>query len=203
MNSDNRVTPVRDAERTKRQILDATVRLLSTEGTGVTLARISKEAGVSKGGLLHHFENRDHLLYASLIDANNRFRDEVLGFLDLADNHPGKVLRAYVRALCGGSEFVMRAFSNSGLWTQLHSYEGAKAIFTNDAEQWEHDLAADGLDADVILVVRLAAEGAVGAWLIDGTFTDADLVRARERLIALTLPDSAGGPARLPQGVQS
>lgn len=185
----SQVNQVRDAERTKRHILDSTVRLLSAEGTGVTLARIAQDAGVSKGGLLHHFENRDHLLYAALIDANERFREEVMQFVDLSENVPGKVLRAYVRALCGGSEFVMRAFSSSGLWTQLQSYAGAKEIFQSDSVQWETDLAADGLDDDVILIVRLAAEGAVGAWLVESTFSDDHLVRARDRLVELTLPD--------------
>src|SRR5699024_2025440 len=117
---------------------------------------------------------------------------------DLSENAPGKLLRAYVRALCGGSPVAMRAFSHGAVWAQLNSIPGALTLNKVDSERWEQEFAADGLDPNVIEVVRLAVEGAVQARLTDNTFTDADLQQVKEKLLTLTLP-FAGGPARLPQ----
>lgn len=61
--------PSREQERSrtgKRQILDAAVRILAGNGyTGATTLAIQKEAGVSRGRLLHHFPSRDELLVAA------------------------------------------------------------------------------------------------------------------------------------------
>ncbi len=61
----------------KRRILDAAVKVLVDEGySNATTLRIQKEAGASRGGLLHHFPSRDALLIASVHHlAAERFRD--------------------------------------------------------------------------------------------------------------------------------
>ncbi|MCX6469189.1 MAG: helix-turn-helix domain containing protein [Corynebacteriales bacterium] len=55
------------SRQAKRRILDAAVRVLVDEGYAhATTLRIQKEAGVSRGGLLHHFPSRDELLVAAV-----------------------------------------------------------------------------------------------------------------------------------------
>jgi AcrR family transcriptional regulator len=50
-------------ELVRRQLLEVAARLSRREGAGgVTLDAVSQAAGVSKGGLLHHFPNRMALL---------------------------------------------------------------------------------------------------------------------------------------------
>ncbi|WP_225928045.1 TetR/AcrR family transcriptional regulator [Rhodococcus opacus] len=62
-------SPSREQERSragKRQVLDAAVRVLVDHGyAGATTLAIQKEAGVSRGRLLHHFPSRDELLVAA------------------------------------------------------------------------------------------------------------------------------------------
>jgi AcrR family transcriptional regulator len=54
-------------EERKLRILAVAQRLLARNGwRSITLARIAKEAGVSRAGLLHHFESKDQLLQAVL-----------------------------------------------------------------------------------------------------------------------------------------
>src|SRR5699024_3252425 len=118
----------RDATRTKAVILETTLKLLATEGTGVTIAQVADAAGISKGGLLHHFKSREQLFHEATVDSIDRFRAEVLHFVDLSENAPGKLLRAYVRALCGGSPVAMRAFSHGAVWAQLNSIPGALTL---------------------------------------------------------------------------
>lgn len=54
----------RNAERTRRAILDAATQAILNRGAAVTLAEIATVAGVSKSVLIHHFGNRDQLLVA-------------------------------------------------------------------------------------------------------------------------------------------
>ncbi|WP_432515439.1 TetR/AcrR family transcriptional regulator, partial [Kineococcus sp. SYSU DK001] len=101
----------RDRERTRRALLEATDHLLHERGTGFSLADVAARAEVSKGGLLYHFPTRDALVTAVVQTGLARFRDEVMSHVDLAENRPGKVLRGYVRALCGSSPEAVNTFA--------------------------------------------------------------------------------------------
>lgn len=162
---ETREPATRDAARTRRTILDVAARLFTERGPAVSIAQIASEAAVSKGGLLHHFGSREGLILALVDDATVRFREEVQALLDLSENRPGKMLRAYVRALCGGSQVAMMLFADVMLWTVLSSAPGVEEIARRDADFWDHVLHEDGLAADRVMVVRRAAEGvAAAAW---------------------------------------
>ncbi|WP_181073340.1 TetR/AcrR family transcriptional regulator [Rathayibacter sp. AY1A3] len=154
----------RNTERTRRAILDAAVALVGDRGSGASLADIAAAAGVSKSGLLHHFSSREGLLAAVGEDAATTFRQQVLRHVDLAENRPGKLLRAYVRALCGGSEEAMAAFSSSPAWNALAQDPSFTGVLSADNDRWNRELLADGMDHDRMTVVRRAAEGAAMAY---------------------------------------
>ncbi len=150
----------RNSPRTRRAVLDAAVRGLVREGSGLSLATVAREAGVSKSGLLHHFGSRDALLHAVAVDSVDAFRAQVLAQVDLSENHPGQLLRAYVRALCDAVLDDEAATADYlVLWTTLRDRPDVAALVEQDLDRWEVDLLADGADPDRVLVVRLAAEG--------------------------------------------
>lgn len=52
-------------ELVRQQLLDVTAQVLADKGTAhLTLDLVAREAGVTKGGLLHHFPNKNALLEA-------------------------------------------------------------------------------------------------------------------------------------------
>lgn len=155
--------PTRNAERTRSAVLAAAAEAMAERGTGVSLDHIAKRAGVSKGGLLHHFANREALIVALVDDAQQQLRQHVLAHLDLSENTPGKLLRAYVRALTSGSETTAQFFTAAPIWTGIHQIPEVAQIAAADAQWWAINLAADGLSPDRILVVRRAAEGMAAA----------------------------------------
>ena len=65
--------PQRDAVRTRALLLAAAGRCIATRGASVSLDVIAREAGVSKGGLLHHFPTREDLLLALMQDLLDQF----------------------------------------------------------------------------------------------------------------------------------
>jgi AcrR family transcriptional regulator len=183
--SDETARPTRNAERTRAAVLEAAAGAMVERGTGVSLDHIAKRAGVSKGGLLHHFANREALIVALVDDAQQRLRENVLKHLDLSENTPGQLLRAYVRALTSGSDATTQYFTAAPVWAGIYQIPEVVTIAAADAQWWDENLAADGLSSDRILVVRRAAEGLAAA-VAYGEETPAVATRARELLIHLT-----------------
>uniref|UniRef100_A0A942SXL8 TetR/AcrR family transcriptional regulator n=1 Tax=Neobacillus citreus TaxID=2833578 RepID=A0A942SXL8_9BACI len=178
----------RDRERTRAAVLDSAERLIGERGTRVSVADIAADAGVSKSGLLHHFPSKDVLFLAVAEHAHETFTGEVMRHVDLAENRPGKVLRAYVRTLCGGSARAMAVFSPTTLWTGLMAIPGIDRIVEADAEYWRETFARDGLDEGTTLVVRHAAEGIAAAWSMSPYLDEHELAVARTALLALAEP---------------
>jgi AcrR family transcriptional regulator len=66
--------------RTRKEILDAAVRVASLEGLiGLTIGRLADEVGMSKAGLFAHFGSKDALQLATVQAAQQQFVDEVMG----------------------------------------------------------------------------------------------------------------------------
>jgi AcrR family transcriptional regulator len=181
----------RNSERTRSAVLAAAAAAMADRGTAVSLAYIAQQAGVSKGGLLHHFATRDQLILALVEDANERFRDVVTGYLDLSENTPGKMLRAYVRALCSGSDATAQYFNSAPTWNGVHLIPAVAEVMAADAAWWEEQFALDGLSANRILVVRRAAEGMAAA-VAYGEADGQAALNARDLFLDLTLGGELG-----------
>ncbi|PYY55855.1 TetR/AcrR family transcriptional regulator [Curtobacterium sp. MCSS17_011] len=198
----------RNSERTRAAVLAAAAEAMADRGTGVSLDYIAKHAGVSKGGLLHHFPNREALIVALVDDAQQQLRDSVLQYLDLTENRPGKLLRAYVRAMTSGADATLQYFTAAPSWAGIYQIPKVSEITTADTRWWNENLAADGLSPDRILVVRRAAEGLAAA-VAYGDEPPAAAEHARALLLHLAdngglddFPESIwGGPAPTPAPV--
>ncbi len=176
----------RNTERTRRAILDAATQVILERGSSATLAQIATAAGVSKSGLIHHFGSRDELIGAVVEDVNERFRGEVLRHLDLSENHPGKMLRAYVRALCAGSTEAVAArdLTSTLNWNGLYALPSVAAVMAEQDAMWSARFAEDGLTAERIQIVRRAAEGVAFA-AVHGDEDEAGIESARRSLLQL------------------
>ncbi|MEX0153756.1 TetR/AcrR family transcriptional regulator [Microbacterium sp. LMI1-1-1.1] len=155
----NDETSTRNPERTRRAILDAALQVIRDRGTSASLSHISTAAGVTKGGLMHHFPSRDALLRAVASDVLEEFRRRVFALVDLSETQPGKLLRGYIRALFGEDWRTESAYDYPGLWATLSVVPGVQAQLEADAMFWRSGFAEDGLHPDRILVARHAAEG--------------------------------------------
>ena len=176
---------IRNAERTRAAVLKAAAEVLAERGTGASLARIAEVAGVSKSGLLHHFANREQLIVALLEEVVTALRQAVMQHLDASDERPGRLMRAYIRTLCTGSQDVLRYFSPTPVWAGVLDFPEAIEVAERDSAWWAENLAADGLSPQRVVVVRRAAEGLAMAACF-GEETQASLAEGRELLLSLT-----------------
>ena len=152
-----------------------------------SLADVATAAQVSKSGLLHHFPHRDALLVAVVDHAINTFRSEVMQHTDIAENRAGKLLRGYVRALCGGSQDAIQTFALFAYSAGIEEIADVAELVRDDAEWWREALSKDGLPPARPHAIRFAAEGVADA-LATGTsyITDDELSMTRTELLQLT-----------------
>ncbi|HKY92137.1 MAG TPA: TetR family transcriptional regulator [Nevskiaceae bacterium] len=112
----------------RQAVLDAAVALVEQTGAGtLTLDAVAARAGVSKGGLLHHFKSKEALLSAMITDVLTNFEAELdQAALDLtaAGDNPYAYQRNQIET------YLDRAFS--GLGSKNRS---AMALFAVAAHQ--------------------------------------------------------------------
>ena len=150
------------AAKTRAALLDAAAVVVRRDGVqAMTLARVAEEAGVSKGGLLHHFASKEDLVTGLL---EQTLSDAATGLDEMTEGEePGAFARAYL-------EYVRRP--------DEHQADAATAVFAAAAagdgqlgpaaevfDAWQRRLMNDdGLDPALGLLTRIVGDG---LWLID------------------------------------
>jgi AcrR family transcriptional regulator len=171
----------------KKQLLEAAAFIAVERGVGaLTLDLVVQRAGVSKGGLIHHFPNKRALIEGLFNYLLDMFETSINEYIAQDSNSRGRFSRAYAMA----SVFPKNEPSES----KLH---GAFALaMSNDkplAEIWQKWLISqmekhsEDTGSTIGQMVRYVADG---LWLEACTGTKNDDAKVRssviERLIELT-----------------
>lgn len=141
---------------TRDRILNALQRILVEVGSsGVTLAKVAAEAGVSKGGLLYHFKSKSDL-YDGLA-RRHRAQEEA---------HIARARESDIVAFFMQVSWVESEESAAGLWALLTALRGkgelsdqarADVLFIfNGWRDFIHEQVADPVTAEI---VRLVGDG--------------------------------------------
>ncbi|MEM7345453.1 MAG: TetR/AcrR family transcriptional regulator [Chloroflexota bacterium] len=171
----------RNPELKRKKIIEATHQILREGGyfTNFSLDKVAEMAGVSKGGLMHHFESKGALLRAAAQDTIDQFEARVEAEMTVGnDQEAGLMTRAYVETVLGAN----RPF-HTEISPLLLSYvnEGEDQPKPSRFESWQARTEEDGLDVVTATMVRLIADGILYTELIDKTPIPAEL---REQLYA-------------------
>ncbi|HAL73330.1 MAG TPA: TetR/AcrR family transcriptional regulator [Verrucomicrobiales bacterium] len=95
----NRSTSTRDL------LLDAAETVASTQGVSrLTFDAVAAEAGVSKGGLLHHFTNKDQLIEAMVLRTAEGWRECYMSGYESVPEGPGRMVRGMLNKCLGDAE---------------------------------------------------------------------------------------------------
>lgn len=143
----------------RRALLDAALQLGYERGlAGVTVQAVAQKAGVTKGGLFHHFASKEALLEGLFTDIIKQLDAEIDRIMSEDREPHGRFTRAYV-------EVMLR----SGDFTGDQQWAGLSAAFMADPTISRHWMAwMDGrltrhadTDEDATLeIVRYAVDGA-------------------------------------------
>lgn len=153
-------TAGRSADETRQLILTSAARLIGRHGTTVPVTDIAEAAGVSKGGLLYHFPNKETLLNGVATNLMTQFRSHVEQAATAEpEGVPGRLTRAYIRV----------SFAHAGDPNGLRDYIALAAhlmfepaleeLAQADAAQWRSALFEDGLDPAITRMVIAATDG--------------------------------------------
>ncbi len=125
----------------------------------LTLDAVAMEAGVSKGGLLHHFPSKEALISGMVQQALDKFVETLHQELekDPAPETPGHWVRAYVRASALDDQenyelhfnLLAANFTNPDLLKPMRDFW----------QECHEKILASGLDPAVATVIRLAMDG--------------------------------------------
>lgn len=164
----------------RQQLLGVAAHLCVENGLhALTLDAVAKEAGVSKGGLLHHFPYKQALLNAlgeACREEMDRHIDEQMAKDKIQQ---GRFSRAYLRAIADGknrtdgetwSNLAVLLISDAGIRSSWNAWLAQRL-----AEHRETD------DAMSLLIVRLASDG---LWLSDISGSPSLSQAKRKKLIA-------------------
>jgi AcrR family transcriptional regulator len=79
------------------KMLDAAEVVVERQGiANLTLDAVAAEAGISKGGLLHHFPSKDHLVEALVVRCAENWRAYYMDAYARTPEGPGRMTRALV-----------------------------------------------------------------------------------------------------------
>jgi AcrR family transcriptional regulator len=167
------------ATQTRQRLLEATLRVMHTQGAAaLTLDQVAKEAGVSKGGLLHHFPSKDALIEAMLRHLFEQFEQCVYQFYEQEPPAPGRLLRAYIRASYADQPVPLDMAVM--LFAQIAQHAALRRMVQEDQQMWHERLLKDGIPAPLATVIRQACDASWSERLL--TDVDDELV-SRQMII--------------------
>ncbi len=160
--SENAHRRKKDPERVKKLILENTMRLVAEQGvSGVSIQSVALLSGITKGGVFHHFANKQILLEAMLADLLVQFDNEIN---EQIKNDPiafGRFTRAYIHVTLSSTVAL------NLLWSAL-----GKALMTEKiyCDQWNHWLEQRLIlhtDTDSHIHLKILRYAADGLWYME------------------------------------
>lgn len=160
--------------QTRTRLVEAALHTLREHSlAGLTLETVAREAGISKGGLLHHFPSKDVLVEAILRHLLESFEAQVESQLAGEAERPGRLLRAYVHATFDGTPLSLELLSL--LASTLAENPRLMSLVSEDFTRWQVRLLNDGVPPARAMVIRHAADAYWSTKHI--TITEADGAR--------------------------
>lgn len=145
------------AAQTRERLIEAALVVLREQGMQhLTLDTVAKQAGVSKGGLLHHFPSKDALIQALALYLYDSFEACVQRHYDAHAIVPGRWLRAYIRATFEPFDVPFEALF--GLFVYGRDSIDLQSVMHADHARWQARLLDDGVTPVTATVIRMVCD---------------------------------------------
>jgi len=182
----NAYTRKKDPESVRRNLLDCATQLAAEHGlSGVTIQAVADAAGVTKGGLFHHFHSKKALLEGMFADLHERLDQEIDEAIAKDPEPWGSFTRAYIDSVFIGQEM---GFGSpwAALSVAMVSDPQLRQIWAN----WTRTRQERHKDTDSAPMQEIARLTADGAWLNvtiqEGCEHKTDFQQLRKHLHALS-----------------
>lgn len=150
---------------TRLRIFQACSEILRREGlNNLTLQSVAEEAGISKGGLLYHFENKQALIEALFEYHNDIFETRLRELVEAEGEKPGAFLRAYAKASAEQMAEPENASLYASLFAAEEQYSGAHKLMREKYINWQKRIDRCKIDSDWAMLLRFATDG---LWFVE------------------------------------
>jgi len=171
-------------------ILSAAMKVVITQGAlSMTLEAVAKEAGVSKGGLLYHFPNKDALIEGMIEHMVQSLTDRISKAYEQDDfgTNQGRWLRALTKANFQSEDLNLGAGLTAAVLLNPNLLEANRKAYATRQELIEQD----GVDIVLANIIRLVGDGIWFSELL-GFAPPPEPLKAKimERLLSLTIGDA-------------
>jgi AcrR family transcriptional regulator len=160
-------------------LLDAAEAVVTRQGiANLTLEAVAAEAGISKGGLLHHFRTKDRLIEALVRRAAENWRACWMGSYENAPEGPGRMTKALLKHCLADAKSWTEQLrrSSSAVFAALAQdpslIEPMRAAYSD----LHRRVAEDGLPAGVGEAVVAAIDGLWLYWVLGLVPVDQELM---------------------------
>jgi AcrR family transcriptional regulator len=148
----------------KKKILDAASAVVLNDGVmGLTLERVAKEAGISKGGLLHYFPNKESILQAMIERVIEEFESAVQNRIANDPVSKGSFIRAFLAeaapALDQGSFHERRKRMRSSMVAAVALDQRLIDPVRERYQVYQEKIENDGIDPVDATIIRLVTDG--------------------------------------------
>lgn len=179
-------------EIVRRNLLDCAAKLAADQGvSALSIQAVADAAGVTKGGLFHHFASKHALLEAVMMDLLSALDAEIDAFLSQDCEAYGCFTRAYVNAA-----FADRDRDSGKQWAAIAVSMIGEPSLRRMWSGWLEDRITRHLHTDdgpELEAVRLAADG---IWLADLLAEDGRAGGERAALHKLLIAQTRRGTGR-------
>lgn len=154
----------KSGEKTRKALLDAANRIVQERGVEhLTLELTALEAGISKGGLLYHFPNKEALIKGMIQYYLDRFTDDFYASAQQEDPlFPGRWTQAYLHTTYEDNQRNPRM--SSGLLAAVATNPELLSPMQQTFREWVKLLEQDGIDPITAQIIRLAVDG---LWMVE------------------------------------
>ncbi|TVX93845.1 TetR/AcrR family transcriptional regulator [Paenibacillus agilis] len=140
----------------REQILNAASQVIATKGANqLTLDAVAAEAGVSKGGLLYHFPNKDELIKGLNIHVITCFRNMIEAELESGIPYSQAYLQATIKT-SADPDFLL---VNSSLIAAVSNNSDFLNLWAEEYERFHQAWEQEGLSKEKSVVLRTLCDG--------------------------------------------
>lgn len=170
---------------TRHRILAAANRVILRDGpSDFTFEAVVRESGISKGGVLYHFPNKEALVEGMIRAFLDNLQQD-LSRRSEGDTYTGSLSRAYVGSALKPEAYLLEV--NAGMLAAIATSPELLKPVREWVDAFQARLEQDGLNPVTATLVRLATDG---LWYNDmfGLSSVSEETRSalRQRLVALT-----------------
>jgi AcrR family transcriptional regulator len=148
----------KEPEKVRSKLIECAVRIIVEQGpNAVTIQAVADAAGVTKGGLLHHFQDKNQLSKAVSKYLLSQMDAEIDQLMSQDSVKYGRFTRAYINAIS-----IDLASAQNEQWIALAIYSITEPELKSMWNEWIEEKQRLHYDTDsdqMLQVLRYAADG--------------------------------------------